>query len=1023
MTARLAALTRSLAALAVVLVTMTGPPLALVSYIGWPLPRSIPTLDGLDHAARTGISDHLIINTLAVLAWIAWAQIALAIAAEITAVARRRPARRLPVFPGVQALAARLVAGAFLMTSPLHISATPVLAMPITATATPAPYTAPLTPQAVAARGPVESSYAPAIASATVGEPRGVTVERHDSYWAIAERCLNGNGLRWREIRDLNVGRTMPDGTTITPDSDLLRPGWTLHLPATATDPVKPAAADASSAVPGASAVDPGEITVVSGDSFWSLAEEQLTAALGRAPTDSEIDPYWRELIDANADRLVEPGNPNLLHPGQRLVTPRSTPDGNAPPRASAPEPDPGPELDPTPTPASQDPPVSEDTPTTTVPAPAPATATPPSDLDPVTTTSAPDHARPAPAIPSTTTSIHANRTDSHTGSALPAVALAGSISAAVAVGTLQALRRRRRRAAHRHPTLAPRPTNNEPLHRTLILEADETALDRLGSVLDQLAVDVAATGAQCRPRVVQHHTTHVELLVDQPADPPEGWQADGLLWTFDIRNPPPIREAIVYSVPLLVTLGLPDAAGQVYLDLEAEGIVSLTGDPASVRHLVTAILAELALSPLADRISVLTVGDLNAGALAGLDHVTTHGTWDDITDDITSWAEQTHDAHITNRWPNTFVARGAAPDHDAVAPLVVIADRPPPGPLLQHLIDHRPASIALVIAAAIDQPATVIDCQPEVLTIPALGLTCTPHPLETATVEAIVDLLDDASEPADQPLIIATDLPAHLPLIGDDEEPTDNQEVMPEVLVRLLGDIRVDAAGERLAAKQTAVIAYVALHRTVTVERLTDAIWAQPSTGSRKRLANTISDCRSVIGHRYLPTAIEGRYSAGLGLQTDTDQFTRLVTRAATEPPADAAATLRAALDLITGPVFTYRHSDRSSFSWVDLENLASIWELKIAAVAQHCAELYLDLEKPRDAATTAQHALTIIPTHSGLTETLMRAHAAAGDDHAVRRVYQAHLAALAALDLDDPDESTSNLYDELRQGATTRA
>src|SRR5699024_3298922 len=50
-----------------------------------------------------------------------------------------------------------------------------------------------------------------------------VTVQRHDSYWAIAERSL-GDGLRWREVRDLNVGRTMSDGHMILPGSDLLRP-------------------------------------------------------------------------------------------------------------------------------------------------------------------------------------------------------------------------------------------------------------------------------------------------------------------------------------------------------------------------------------------------------------------------------------------------------------------------------------------------------------------------------------------------------------------------------------------------------------------------------------------------------------------------------------------------------------------------------------------------------------------------------------------------------------------------------
>jgi DNA-binding SARP family transcriptional activator len=1009
-TDRLVAISRSLAALIVIAATMGGPPLALVRLVGWPLPRSVPNLDGLDHAAQTGISDQLIINILAVLAWITWAQIAVALAAEITAVARQRPARPLPLLPGVQSLAARLVAGAFLMASPLHATTAPALALPIVATAS---HTAAITPEPAAPPASVEPTYLPPDAPAA-GELRSVTVERHDSYWAIAERHFNGDGLRWREIRDLNIGRTMPDGTTINADSDVLRPGWTLLLPATATEPSSPAPPPSAPTSP----ADAGEVVVAPGDHFWSLAEDQLTAVLGRAPADDEIVPYWRDLIDANTDRLIEPGNPNLLHPGQHLLTPPVGPlaSTSTDHPTTEPDPEPVPPPDPADASAADDPSTTSSTTAAASAAPGPAAPTP--------TTGRADRQR-APEGLSTTVADPAVPTDAPAGGSLRAIAVAGSISAAAAVGALEALRRRRRQAAHRHPTRAPRPTSHETLHRTLLVEADEVAVAGLGCLLDRLAADIAASGGACRPRVVQSHTTHVDLLIDQPADPPPGWRSDGLLWTFDASDQTPVAgDTVVHAAPLLVTLGQPDDAGQLYLDLEAEGIVSLVGEPAAVRHLVTAIVTELALTPFADRVNVSVVGDLSVGGLAGLGHIATHRTWDDIADDIAGWAEQTHQAHTTNRWPNTFVARAMAADHDAVVPLVVIADRPPPDHVLTHVLHDRPASIALVVAAEVDQPSTVIVCQPDELTIPELGLTCTPHALEEDTVDAIVDLLDDAGEPADQPLMGPPDQPTQLALVDTETHGAAGPDATLDVLVRYLGEIRVDAPGEHLGAKQTAVIGYIALHRTVTAERLVDAIWAQQSPGARKRLANTISDCRAVIGHRYLPTAVDGRYSAGPGLHTDLDLFTQLVDRAAAaEPPSQAAAMLREALELVTGPVFTYRYSDRSSFSWVDLENLASLWELKVAAVAQRCAELYLDLDQAADAAAVAHRSLTIIPTHSGLTETLMRAHAEAGDDHAVRRVYQAHLAALAALDLDDPDESTTELYDELRQGTPASA
>jgi hypothetical protein len=60
--------------------------------------------------------------------------------------------------------------------------------------------------------------------------------------------------------------------------------------------------------------------TVVQGDSFWTIAEREVAAGLGTAPTDAQVAAYWAALLDANADRLVEPGNPNLILPGQQLV-------------------------------------------------------------------------------------------------------------------------------------------------------------------------------------------------------------------------------------------------------------------------------------------------------------------------------------------------------------------------------------------------------------------------------------------------------------------------------------------------------------------------------------------------------------------------------------------------------------------------------------------------------------------------------------------------------------------------------
>ncbi len=63
---------------------------------------------------------------------------------------------------------------------------------------------------------------------------------------------------------------------------------------------------------------------VRTGDSMWLIAEETLTDDLhgDEEITEETIAAYWRVLIEANQDRLIEPGNPDLILPGQELILP-----------------------------------------------------------------------------------------------------------------------------------------------------------------------------------------------------------------------------------------------------------------------------------------------------------------------------------------------------------------------------------------------------------------------------------------------------------------------------------------------------------------------------------------------------------------------------------------------------------------------------------------------------------------------------------------------------------------------------
>jgi hypothetical protein len=96
------------------------------------------------------------------------------------------------------------------------------------------------------------------------------------------------------------------------------------RLPSTDAPPAS-RAPPARAAPDPASAAAPSSWTVEAGDSFWSIAAETVAPAR-EAPDDRRVIGYWRRLVEANRGRLLDPGNPDLLVPGQELVLP--DPDG-----------------------------------------------------------------------------------------------------------------------------------------------------------------------------------------------------------------------------------------------------------------------------------------------------------------------------------------------------------------------------------------------------------------------------------------------------------------------------------------------------------------------------------------------------------------------------------------------------------------------------------------------------------------------------------------------------------------------
>lgn len=93
---------------------------------------------------------------------------------------------------------------------------------------------------------------------------------------------------------------------------------------ASAPSPPAPAPPAPTAPAPALPSVDPGVWVVEPGDSLWSIAAEVVHTD-GGASGEAAVAAYWRALVAENRARLVDPDNPDLLLPGQRLVVPPAT--------------------------------------------------------------------------------------------------------------------------------------------------------------------------------------------------------------------------------------------------------------------------------------------------------------------------------------------------------------------------------------------------------------------------------------------------------------------------------------------------------------------------------------------------------------------------------------------------------------------------------------------------------------------------------------------------------------------------
>jgi LysM repeat protein len=265
---------------------LVGVPVLLAAGVGWPLPHGFPRIDDAFDAlaGRTPIDASVCWRAMALVMWCAWLQLAVAVTLEARAVATGRLAAGLPGLRRAQSFAAALVATIALLW-PTSSTTPAAQAQPAAITAPPPPPVMPAEPRPLACElAPIvehlvvrhdtlwdladrylgdgqrweeifnanrgrfqpggDSLDRPSLLrpgwtlqipvdgrSTTDGMPaRDITVEAGDTLSALADEYLGDQDL-FPELFAANVGRPQQDGTSLH-DPDLIRPGWTLRVPA-----------------------------------------------------------------------------------------------------------------------------------------------------------------------------------------------------------------------------------------------------------------------------------------------------------------------------------------------------------------------------------------------------------------------------------------------------------------------------------------------------------------------------------------------------------------------------------------------------------------------------------------------------------------------------------------------------------------------------------------------------------------------------------------------------------------------
>jgi hypothetical protein len=1027
-----------LGAIVVLLVLVAGPPVALITVFGLPVPHTMPSASLLTHRLQASA----VLRACSVVVWLAWLQLVWCVIAEVSAAVRNvGMPRRVPLAGGLQALVHRLVTTALLVSTAAAaapalapaaaLAATPPAAAAVVRDITPAgaipgQSLAPSMLVAPAANGgahrllgpgDVSQEFRPVHGSTGGNGTQAAAASRdgaqdrwahrtekiyvvkppvgrfHESLWEIAENHL-GDGRRYQEIFQLNKDLPQPDGSMLTIAS-LIRPGWVLRMP---HDAHGPGIQEVKASPPARHSGRP---------------QEPRPAAHPPAPGKH-----------ASSRAAVPPAEvPPAVTP------PAQTPQAGRTPAAPAPA---------APAPA---------TPAPGRPAPGgPAHATPPADSAPAPSangraaTGRPASGRPVPGQPASGQSGAGRSAPARSapvpGRSAPAHAASRSypleLAAAglLAAGVLAALERRRRKQARRRPpgrrVVAP-PPDAAWAEAALRLGEDENSARLLDAGLRYLSRALQRQG-RMPPTVFAAHVgdDNLDLWVTPASDDvPAPWYAvgDGQVWRLALADLPGLDGRGTALYPGLVTVGT-DATGRVLVDLEAaRGPIAVTGPEDLVADALCTMAAELATSLWSDTMHLTLVGAGEDLAVLSPDRVHVASSLAKALPLLEAHAAGVADALAASGARSVLAGRAEGLIPEAWTPHYLITLIPPTRQEAQRLAAlARAGAFAAGYLIAGETPAATWtwEITPDgQLRASELGLDVAAQLVPAQQQAAMAGLFGAADDMTGAPLSAPPVDAAPAPHLAPDA-------TMP-VEVTLLGPVSVRATGEiepDMLPLATEIVVYLATHPAgVHANVLARAIWPQGvDDQARDDVLDEVAYWLGTdgIGRPHLAADASGRLRLGSGVKVDWHVFLTLVAQAgqASGPAGKSGhspeeAKLAQALSLVEGHFLA--DCGPGGYSWIVTDGLVYEVAARVADAAHRLCELRLNDGDSRGAMDAVRTGLRIAPDDELLWRDLLTAAHATGQENLL---YAAAGEIWTRASMDGPPELTTEteaLLDEL--------